>query len=142
MASPGVPHSSNTDTCVLSMAILSNTTVLNCRHIDETLQFYQQLLQFVVVNRRDTDQLLQWAHLMHGATAIMLRRVDDDLPRTDDTPAPQIELYFFVDKLQELHHFIKAKGGSPSEVRITDYRMQEFEMNDPEGNLLVIGEKS
>mgnify|MGYP001953813773 CR=1 FL=1 len=49
-------------------------------------------------------------------------------------------LVFFVDDIEALHHRIKLKHPSVSDITLTDYRMKEFTMHDPEGNRVVIGQ--
>ncbi len=119
------------------MAILSGIPVLNCRSIESTLDFYQQLFQFVIVKKRDLEGCLQWVHLMHGSTTLMLQR--DDGSATEDVPANNISLYFFINNLNEQHHLIKAKYQHVSDIKITDYHMKEFNVIDPEGNKVTAG---
>lgn len=121
------------------MAILSGIPVLNCQSIEETLAFYQQLLQFVVVNKRELNGELRWVHIMHGETTLMLQAVGQHQSGSLPTENTKISLYFFVNNIDELHHFIKAKNNLESEIENTDYHMQEFTLLDPEGNTLTIG---
>ena len=126
------------------MPILSSIPVLTCHSILQTQDFYQQLLQFVTVNKREAEGQLQWVHLMHSDTALMLEKAEKDLkaesePTVDDRPS-SIALYFFVDDIEALHHRIKLKHPSVSDITLTDYRMKEFTMHDPEGNRVVIGQ--
>jgi len=41
-----------------------------------------------------------------------------------------------------MHHYIKAKYNHLSELENTDYHMQEFSVTDPEGNTVIVGQKS
>jgi catechol-2,3-dioxygenase len=123
------------------MAILGSIPVFNCHSIDETLSFYQQLLQFVIVNKREKDNQLQWVHIMHGDTSLMLQSVDSqaaDMPKVKES---KINLYFYVNNINDLHHYIKAKYNTVSQVVETDYRMHEFFLIDPEGNKVIVGQK-
>ena len=122
------------------MAILSSIPLLHCRTIEATLDFYLQLLQFVVVNKREVDGRLYWVHLMHGDTTLMLQTVNHQTPETVRTRHTNISLYFFVNDINELHHFIKAKDYLVSEITITDYKTQEFSLSDPEGNVVTVGQ--
>ncbi len=124
------------------MAILSGIPVLHCQSIEDTLAFYQQLLQFVLVNKRDSEGKLVWAHLMHGDTTLMLQAIEAQ--NSEPAPALQsnISLYFFVDNIKELHHLIKAKNHFVSAIETRDYQMQEFSLCDPEGNTVTVGQKS
>ena len=126
------------------MPILSSIPVLRCHSILQTQDFYSQLLQFVIVNKRETEGQLQWVHLMHGATTLMLEKAaseskTESIPVVKDVPS-KISLYFFVDDIEALHHRIKLKHPSVSDIMLTDYRMKEFQLFDPEGNRVVIGQ--
>ena len=123
------------------MAILSGIPVFHCRLIDDTLAFYQQMLQFVLVNKREVEGALVWAHLMHGDTTLMLQSAEHTLGEASTPNNSNISLYFFVDNLEELHHLIKAKNHPVSAIETRDYRMREFSLNDPENNEIIIGQK-
>ena len=121
------------------MAILSGIPVLNCQSIEDTLAFYQQLLQFVVVNKRELNGELHWVHLMHGDTTLMLQSADRQESESLHDQQSKISLYYFVSDINKLHHFIKAKCNIVSEIKTTDYQMQEFSLLDPEGNTVTVG---
>lgn len=118
------------------MAILSGIPVLHCQSIDDTLAFYQQLLQFVLVNKREAEGQLVWAHLMHGETTLMLQSAESH-PATN----ANISLYFFIDNIEELHHLVKAKKYPASAIETRDYQMREFSLSDPDGNMIIVGQK-
>ncbi len=124
------------------MAILSSIPVLNCHSIEETLAFYQQILQFVIVNKREDNNELQWVHIMNGDITMMLQTVDRKTsePRPDQNS--NINIYFFVNNINDMHHYIKAKYNFVSELIDTDYHMQEFSVTDPEGNTVTVGQKT
>lgn len=121
------------------MAILSGIPVLNCRSIESTLDFYQKIFQFVVVKKRDLDGRVQWLHLMHGETTLMLQRMETAQSVIDHSALSNISLYFFINNIKELHHFIEVNYKNVSAIKLTDYRMQEFSLLDPEGNTVTAG---
>lgn len=123
------------------MAILSSIPVLNCHSIEDTLAFYQQILRFVIVNKRESNNELQWVHIMNGDITMMLQTVERNTPETRPDQKPNINIYFFVNDINDMHHYIKAKYNSVSELRNTDYHMQEFSVTDPEGNTVIVGQK-
>ncbi|MCW8851138.1 MAG: VOC family protein [Gammaproteobacteria bacterium] len=116
--------------------------MLNCHSIEETLAFYQQILQFVIVNKREDNNELQWVHIMNGDITMMLQTVDRKTsePRPDQNS--NINIYFFVNNINDMHHYIKAKYNLVSELIDTDYHMQEFSVTDPEGNTVTVGQKT
>jgi len=123
------------------MAILSGIPVFHCRSIEDTLVFYQQMLQFVLVNKRDLAGRLVWAHLMHGDTTLMLQSAEDSSAEPCPANNSNISYYFFVDNIDALHHLIKAKNHPVSAIETRDYQMREFNLNDPENNKIIIGQK-
>lgn len=124
------------------MTILSGIPVLNCHSIESTLSFYQQLLQFVIVKKREINGQLYWVHIMHGETTLMLQAANDENSDLNPVQQSSISLYFFVNNINDLQHLLKAKSNIFSELSVTDYGMQEFTLLDPEGNTLIIGQKS
>lgn len=126
------------------MTILSGIPVLNCQNIETTLAFYQQLLQFVIVKKREVDNRLDWVHIMHGSTTLMLQAGTTRFETKEQLSKSisPISLYFFVDNIDELHHLLRAKNIDVSDIELTHYRMKEFSLPDPEGNKIVIGQNS
>jgi len=119
------------------MKILSGIPVLQCRDIDNTLAFYLDCLRFVTVKRRESDEGLQWVHIMHGDTTLMLQRVDSE--PAEEFGSGNIDMYFYVDNIDEFHHFLQSRGYPVTDVFQTPYRIQEFSLKDPEGNTLTLG---
>jgi catechol 2,3-dioxygenase-like lactoylglutathione lyase family enzyme len=122
------------------MAILGGIPVINCRSIETTLDFYQQLFQFVVVNKRELNGQLVWVHIMHGDTTLMLQSIEQNNSEAVYSQQSNISLYFFINNIKELHHFIKVKYNKVSSIKLTDYQMQEFSLLDPEGNTITLGQ--
>jgi len=122
------------------MAILSGIPVLTCQSIETTLDFYQQLFQFVIVKKRESEGQLCWVHIMHGSTTLMLQNLEQSHPEKQNLPQTNISLYFFINNISELYHLIKVKYHHVSELRLTQYQMQEFDVTDPEGNTVTVGQ--
>ena len=129
------------------MAILSGIPVLNCQFVETTLDFYQRILQFVVVKKRESNGSVFWVHLMYGDVTIMLQRIGQQSeklsPLESQLESPQqssISLYFFSDNIKELHHFVSVNYNHVSDLILTDYQMQEFSLLDPEGNTVIVGQ--
>jgi uncharacterized glyoxalase superfamily protein PhnB len=124
------------------VAILKAIPVLNCQSIELTLNFYQQLFQFVVIKKREQHGQLRWVHIMHGNTTLMLQAAEQAVDSENNhLQQSNITLYFFINNLKELHHFIKVKHTNVSDIVVTDYQMQEFSLMDPEGNKITVGQQ-
>jgi hypothetical protein len=122
------------------MSILAAIPVINCRTIEQTLTFYLQLLQYVVVDKRETRGCLQWVHLKHGNTSLMLKRIETASAQRHDQCAAGVSLYLYVDNIRQLHHYIKARNWPLSDIVLQDYAMVEFSIMDPEGNPVTVGQ--
>ena len=122
------------------MAILGAIPVLQCQTIELTLDFYLQLFGFVVISKRESNGCLQWVHLKHGNTTLMLKSVETNHSEQKHSLHSGISLYLYVNNINELHHFIKAKNRLIPDVALMDYQMQEFKLVDPEGNMITVGQ--
>ena len=122
------------------MSILGVFPVIRCQTIESTLDFYQQLFRFVVINKRESHGCLQWVHLKHGNTTLMLKSIEPDHSKQKHSLDSGLSLYLYVNDINELHHFIKAKKLSISDIALMDYQMYEFKLLDPEGNMITVGQ--
>ena len=52
----------------------------------------------------------------------------------------QTALAFYVDDVEGLYESLLAKGLEPSAMRVTFYGMKEFDLRDPTGYTLLIGQ--
>ena len=113
--------------------------VLRCEHIEQTLKFYQQALRYIIINKREGDSGLEWAHLKSDNTFIMLTRQISDKP-DEITKKEKIMIYYYTDDVEGQKQFLQAKGYSSGPIKTTDFGMKEFFLQDPEGNKLAIGQ--
>ncbi len=119
------------------MRLLGSVPVLSCSHVEQTLTFFLQALQFVVLNKRVGDDGIEWLHLQSGDTFLMLEKSAQDRANQSTTLA---RLYLYTDDVSSMHHFLKAKGYDVSPITSTVY-MEEFNLVDPDGQRLSIGQK-
>lgn len=113
--------------------------VLRCEHIEKTLNFYQQALRYIIINKREGDSGLDWAHLKSDNTYIMLTRQIND--KSDAiTKKEKIMIYYYTDDVEAQKQFLQAKGFDSSAIVTTDFGMKEFFLEDPEGNTLTVGQ--
>ena len=113
--------------------------VLRCEHIEQTLNFYQQALRYIIINKREGDNGLEWAHLKSDNTYIMLTRQINDKPDVI-TKTEKIMIYYYTDDVEAQKQFLQAKGFDSSAIVTTDFGMKEFFLEDPEGNTLTVGQ--
>ena len=119
------------------MRLLGSVPVLGCTDVEQSLGFYQQALQFVVLNKRVSDAGLEWVHLQSGDTVLMLEKNSEANTQQTST---RNRLYLYTDDVSSMRHFLKAKGYEVSPILKTDY-MEEFDLLDPDGQRLTIGQR-
>jgi len=123
------------------MSILSGVPVLNCQAIESTLDFYLNALHFVIVKKREAENVLQWVHLMNGNTTLMLQRAQVEKTPPENTAEPKVLLYFYIDNIAEINHLLKVNYQMEADIFITKYRVKECNLFDPEGNMITLGQK-
>jgi hypothetical protein len=119
------------------MRLLGSVPVLGCSDVEHSLEFYQQALQFIVLNKRIGDRGLEWVYLQSGDTLIMLEKRERN---TGPDSVPLNRLYFYTDDVSAMHHYLKAKGYEVGPMLKTAY-MEEFDLFDPDGQRLSIGQQ-
>ena len=129
-ALPGARHYSSTN-----MKLLSSVTILGANDVKSLLNFYQKIFQFVIIKQRIIENTLEWVHLQSGDTQLMLELSTQKQPDTQSS-----RLYFYTDDLAAFHHYVLAKGHQSSTLNTTDYGVSEFDLYDPEGHQITVGE--
>jgi len=119
------------------MRLLGSVPVLNCSDVERSLNFYQQALQFVVLNKRTGERGLEWVYLQSGDTLLMLEKSSSD---GDYKSESLNRLYLYTDDVSTLHHYLIAKGYEVSPISRTAY-MEEFDLHDPDGQRLTLGQQ-
>ena len=119
------------------MRLLGSVPVLSCSDVEHSLEFYQQALQFIVLNKRTGDRGLEWVYLQSGDTLLMLEKQEQDFV---PDPVARNRLYFYTDDVSAMRHYLKAKGYKVGQMLKTAY-MEEFDLADPDGQRLTIGQQ-
>ena len=102
-------------------------------NLDTSIRFYQRL-GFAIEQRRDD---WGWAMLRAGDCRLMLDRSINTQP----SAVRQSVIYLYLDDLASFHRQLKAGGLSVPDTEVTFYDMQEFRLEDPDGNRLWIGQE-
>ena len=117
------------------MRLTGSVPVLNCSDVEQSLLFYQQALQFVVLNKRHGERGLEWVHMQSGDTWLMLEQGQDEEAGAGRCMS---RLYLYTDDVAAMHHYLTAKGYHVGDMTKTAY-MEEFDLHDPDGHKLTIG---
>jgi catechol 2,3-dioxygenase-like lactoylglutathione lyase family enzyme len=106
--------------------------MLPVRSVPASIEFYQKL-GFSVEDRNDD---WRWAMLRCGECRLMLDQSINAHPRG---PRDSV-LYLYPDDVVEYHAQARRNGLRVPELDVTFYRMNEFRIDDPDGNRLWIGQ--
>ena len=111
--------------------------VLQCLNIEKTLDFYQQALRYIIINKTETDTGLQWAYIKSDNTYLMLQKSFDSL---NQNHSEKIILHYYTTDITAQHQFMAARGINVGQIEDTAYHIRQFYIEDPEGNKIAIGQ--
>lgn len=106
--------------------------MLPVRSMPASVAFYQKL-GFTVERREDQ---WGWAMLRFDECRVM---VDESIHRPSGAPRESV-LYLYPDNLTAYHQFVRNSGLTVPDLEVTFYGMNEFRLDDLDGNRLWIGQ--
>ncbi len=116
--------------------------VIQCHHIKETLDFYQRAFRYTVISKTESENELVWAHIGSDNTRLMLQKTPD-IP---ENASPKVQfsgnfiLHYYTPDVLAQHQFMTARGFSVGKMYDTPYYVRQFNIVDPEGNTLTVGQ--
>lgn len=117
--------------------------MLICDDVQESIEFYTNVLGFSVVNRMDTVGRTGWASLSNGGVQLMLASPDYiPEPQKSEGRYSQAMYYFYPEDVESLRAEIHRRGVAATDLTTRFYGMTEFEMLDPSGHVLVFGQET
>ena len=122
------------------MKLRGLTPMLGVADVQQSINFYTEVLGFKLGDTSEHAGAICWAHLCHGETELMLTEVAN--PEAGREGRRQTYLYFYPDNVVALHSHLAVRGHSVQPLRVAFYGMKEFEMEDPDGYQLWFGEET
>ena len=116
--------------------------VIEVENVERQLEFYQQAFRFIVINKRIGPSGMEWVHLRSDNTWLMLQKnaLLSHGSQALSVAHHNITLYYYTDDVLSNHRYMKAKGIAVGELSATEYGMMEYQLCDPEGNKLAVGQ--
>ena len=109
--------------------------------MQETIAFYRDILGFTLGDTFESSGVISWCEMSLGSATLMFTQHET---QTDHPGARemfgQTAIAFYVDNVEEIYESLTTKDVELSELRVTFYGMKEFELRDPTGYTLLIGE--
>jgi uncharacterized glyoxalase superfamily protein PhnB len=135
------PESAITGVSAMPIQLKSAVPMLMCDDVQESIRFYTEELGFTVTSRADDVGRSGWASLSHGPVKLMLASYGPQ-PVTVNGRYPQVIFYLYARDVAGLRESVIARGYPAGDLRVTSYGMKEFELIDPSGHWLLIGEET
>lgn len=123
------------------------TPMLNVRDIFKSFDFYHDALGFELVSPMEELIHFRWGIIAADGTEFMLSETES-APQLEADIDPlannnwSVNFYFYPANIQELYDGLVAKALKPTALKVTEYGMQEFSIQDPDGHLLSFGAES
>ena len=117
------------------MRLESLRPMLYTAQLQETVDFYTQILGFTCVERNDD---WGWAMLCFDECRLM---VDQSIYFHRGVPRESV-LYLYPENIVEYHRQVRSSGLDVPDLDVTFYGMREFRLDDPDGNRLWIGQNT
>jgi len=116
--------------------------VIQCHHIDETLDFYQRAFRYIIISKTESENGLSWVHIRSDNTQLMLQKITDNEAETPSNVQPpgNFTLHYYTPDVIAQHQFMTARGFSVGKMHDTPYDIKQFNIVDPEGNALTVGQ--
>lgn len=128
-----------------SLRIGEHVPMLLCSDVQKSIQFYQGMLGFEVVDRMDDVGLTGWATLARGSNRIMLASptyLKTPEPDKDGNLNSDVVHYFHCEDVVGIRNHLVNAGIDVSQFYVRFYGKKEIEFFDPDGRMLIIGEDS
>lgn len=114
-----------------------------CTDVQDSIEFYCNLLGFEVADRMDDVGLSGWASLTRGENRIMLTSASYlKAPEKNESGSLDSDVihYFHCEDVVGIRNHLTGAGISVSDFYVRFYGKKEIEFSDPDGRLLIFGE--
>ena len=110
--------------------------------MEATVRFYRDTLGFELRDRFESGGRTWWCEMMRDGHVLMFtaHEVDVDMPGARHG-FRQTSINIYLDSgIENLHARLAQGGYAVSDMRVTFYRIREFDLTDPTGYTVLIGQ--
>lgn len=123
----------------------SLTANLMVADVNETVDFYRDVLGFQLVMSLPEGGNYDWAMMSNGGAQIMFQALDslvEEYPAfSDSAVGGSLVLFIVLEGIDEFHESIKDKAKIVVDLHDTFYGMREFAIEDNNGYVLTFAEE-
>lgn len=128
-----------------SMGFLSLTPNIIVDDVNETIDFYQNVLGFEMISSVPEKGKLDWAMMKNGETMLMFQNkesIENELPMLNDLPSGgSFTLFFVVDDVMAIFEKVKSEVDIVQDIHTTFYDMIEFSFADINGVIVTLAQR-
>lgn len=124
------------------MKIKNIVPMLATGDMDASIAFYRDVLGFEVGDRFESGGTMWWCELARDGQSLMLTQHAVDAAQAgarEGFGQTSINVYL-SDGIAALHARLVQRGVAVSDLRVTFYGIKEFDLRDPSGYTLLIGQ--
>ena len=123
------------------MKYMNVIPMLATEDMDVTIDFYRDALGFEQGDKFESGSVIWWCEMQRDDITLMFTQHEThtDWPGAKEG-FQQTSINFYVDDIEELYESLQQKGYEASDMRVTFYKMKEFDMKDPTGYTLLFGQ--
>lgn len=122
------------------MQLKNLVPMLSVVDVEKTLVFYQEALQFEVVEQHEDDNLVRWARMKSGDAELLFARCEVAQSVLPFSTKENLVLYFYPADVEALHASLKAQDYPVSDLWRTGYGVKACALTDPDGYQLWFGQ--
>lgn len=116
--------------------------MLSVSDLRRTMAFYCDRLGFRLVSKFGEPDPV-WCMLDRDGVKLMFNQPPAEEMKDLPQRAKDFQIYYFYpDDVKALHAAWKTQGLPVGDLRVTEYRMREFELRDPDGYWLWFGQET
>ena len=125
----------------MALQLIRSATMLATGDMHETIAFYRDVLGFTLGDKFESSGVISWCEMRSGDSVLMFTEHETS---THESGAKEVfaqtAIALYVSNVEEVYEDLVAKGLTVSALRVTFYGMKEFDVQDPTGYTLLIGE--
>lgn len=125
----------------MALQLIRSVPMLATGNMDKTIAFYRDLLGFELGDKFESSGEISWCEMRLGGAVLMFSQHETktDAPGAGEVFA-QTAIALYVRNVEEAHEELVRAGVNASSLRVTFYGMKEFDLRDPTGYTLLIGQ--
>jgi uncharacterized glyoxalase superfamily protein PhnB len=124
------------------MKIKNIVPMLATGDMEASIRFYREALGFELRDKFESGGRTWWCELSRDGRSLMLTQHEVDVSKAgarESFAQTSINVYL-GDGIEALHERLEKERRAVSELRVTFYGMKEFDLKDPAGYTVLIGQ--